>query len=116
DEAADLRIAGPHVPADLDATALGKLDIHDGDVGAGGGDPGHRLSHGPRLAHDGHVGFRFESAPEAESQDLVVIDEEDADHGPTLRLMESDEARTPLRMSSWHNIRRSGHYGATREC
>ena len=78
DEAAHFRMAGSDLSAEFDAVPFDELDVHDGDVGPLGGNPGEGLAGGPGLAHDEKIGFVRDERPESDAQELVIVDKEDA--------------------------------------
>jgi hypothetical protein len=78
DQAAHFRMAGADLSADFDAVSLDELDVHDGDIGPLGRDPGEGLTGGPGLAHDREVSFLRDERPKSHAKDLVIVDEEDA--------------------------------------
>jgi hypothetical protein len=67
------------VTAHLDAVSVLEADVQDGDVGLGQGHPGERFGAGSGLPDDLDVGVALEQAPDALTDQLVVIEEEDAD-------------------------------------
>src|SRR5581483_10971987 len=88
--AGDLGVGRPDLPAHLDPAAVAALvpqaHIEDGDVGMGLGDPIERFLAVGRLADDVDVVFGPEQVAHATADELVVVQEEDADrHAPIVR-------------------------------
>ena len=70
---------GPDVAAHLHPAAVGQAHVEDGHVGAERRDPAERLGDGAGLPHHLEVVGRLEQGPQAGPDDLVVVEEEDAD-------------------------------------
>ncbi len=81
DQRLDVRVDGAHLAAHVDAAAVGQPPVEDGDVGPQRGDPGDRLLHRAGLAHHLDVALALEQVVQASPDDLVVVEEEDADRG-----------------------------------
>jgi hypothetical protein len=84
DQAAQPVVGGQQVPAQIDAAAIGQAHVQHRDVGPGRRDAGLGLGDRTRLADDGQFGVAAEQVDEAAANDLMVVDQEDGDHGPTL--------------------------------
>ena len=81
DERRDLGVAGPDLPADVDARPVGQAAVEDGHVGSQRGDPPGRLLGETGLADDLDVAFALEELLETSAHDLVVVEEEHPDAG-----------------------------------
>jgi hypothetical protein len=65
------------------STSVGESDVEHRHVGSERREPGERLGRRGHLAHDLEVVLGVDQLPEAGPDDLVVIEERDADgHGP----------------------------------
>jgi hypothetical protein len=78
-QARGLRQRGADFPADRDAVPVGQPDIENRHVRTQRGHPGQRRRRGLRLADHVDVRLGGQQGPDAAPEDLVVIDEEDAD-------------------------------------
>ena len=73
------RVDRAHVAADVDAAAVGQPGVEHGDVGAQRRDPGRGLPRGAGLADDLDVAVALEQVAQPAPDDLVVVEQEDAD-------------------------------------
>ena len=73
-------MVGADLAADRDAVTIGKPDVEDGDVGSRRGDPGERALGGVGFADDLDVVLGVEQLPDPTTDDLVVVEQEHADH------------------------------------
>ena len=79
----DLGMRRSDFAAHLDAVAIGKPHVEDRDVGTRRRDAAERLFGGSGLADDLEVVLGFEELPQPAPNDLVVVEQEDADrHAP----------------------------------
>ena len=75
-------VAGTNLAADLDAVAVGQAHVDDGDVGLDRRDPRHAFLGGSGLADHLDVVVRLEQLAHAAANDLVIVEQEDANrHG-----------------------------------
>lgn len=86
-DALDLRVRRTDLTAHFDTVAVGKAHVEDGDVGPGRRDARERLLDGPGLAHHLDVVLGLEQVAHPDPDDLVVVEEEDADGLRSARLL-----------------------------
>ena len=78
-------MVGPDLAANLDPAPVGQTDIEDDDIRLGRRDASQRLGHGPRLPHHDDVAAGLEQGSQTAADDLVVVDQKDAEsHDPIL--------------------------------
>jgi hypothetical protein len=75
----DRRVGRPDLSRDLDSTSVGELDVEDGNIRRGRRDARESLLRGSGVADDLHVVFGFEKLAHPTPDDLVIVEEEDAD-------------------------------------
>src|SRR5690606_7631668 len=73
-----LRAGGADLAAGLDAGAVGQPNVHDDDVRLEASRLSDRLGHRARLGDDLEAGAPVEQRHQALSDDLVVVDDEEA--------------------------------------
>ena len=73
-------MVGADLAADRDAVTIGQPDVEDGDVGSRRGDPRECALGGVGLADDLDVVLGVEQLPDPAADDLVVVEQEHADH------------------------------------
>ena len=66
---------------DVDAGAVGQLQVHDEHLGADGGQTAPGLGHGGGLPHDGEPWVGIDHRDDPPTDHLVVVHEHDADRG-----------------------------------
>ena len=77
-QARNLGVAGPDLPADLDAASVGQPDVEDRHIGLQGGDLLQPQLRRGGLTHHLHVLFAFEQRLQSCPDQLVVVEDENA--------------------------------------
>jgi hypothetical protein len=79
DEGPDVRVDRAHLAADVDTGAVGQVRVEDGDVGPQLEDLAQRHGRAARLPDQLELGVGREQARHTPADDLVVVDDVDAD-------------------------------------
>src|SRR5581483_5864794 len=99
-QARQVRQLRPEVAADADPVAVRQPDVEHGDLRPDRRDPRESLGRGRRLTHHLDVAFGLEEVAHAAAYDLVVIEQEYADHPAIVLARGSVRAGTKV-PTSW---------------